>query len=160
MVFMYKNYADDSCDDDTAAGRGSAEIQPAADPDRIAIGEFARASGVTLRALRFYQSKGLLAPQRDGNSRVFTGLDRERLALILQGKRLGFTLSEIRAMLAARDRGAKTLPIGRTKCVEQIKLLESQRRDIELALVELRQIHTGMFKDILLAAGEPASKTV
>ena len=113
-----------------------------------------------MRALRFYQSKGLLAPQRGGKSRVFSGLDRERLVLILQGKRLGFTLCEIRAMLAARARGAANrLPISRKKCVEQIKLLESQRRDIELALTELRQIHTGMFQSLLLAAVEPASKT-
>jgi DNA-binding transcriptional MerR regulator len=129
------------------------------DADRIAIGEFARAAGVTLRALRFYQSKGLLAPQCDGKSRVFSSLDRERLVMIQQGKRLGFTLSEISAMLAARERsGAKTLPISRTKCIEQIKMLESQRRELELALTELRQIHTGMFKDILLAAAEPAAQ--
>jgi DNA-binding transcriptional MerR regulator len=68
------------------------------------------------------------------------------LSLILQGKRLGFTLTEIREMLAARPRGCnKTLPIDRRKCVEQINLLERQRRDIDGALAELRQIYTEMF---------------
>ena len=158
---MYKNYLDHSCDNDVETGPGSVKFPPmSGDADRICIGEFARATGVTLRALRFYQSKGLLSPQRNGNSRVFSSLDRDRLVLIQQGKRLGFTLSEIRAMLAACERGATNrLPISRKKCLEQIKLLESQRRDIELALAELRQIHTGMFKDFLTAAGEPAAKT-
>jgi DNA-binding transcriptional MerR regulator len=107
---------------------------------------------VTLRALRFYQSKGLLTPRRDGTCRIFSNEDRARVALIQQGKRLGITLWEIRDMLGARTRDrAKLLPIGRKKCVEQIKLLENQRRGIELALAELRQIYTGMFKDILTA---------
>jgi len=112
----------------------------------ITIGELARESGVTLRALRFYQSKGLLAPHRDGGARVFSHTDRDRLALILQGKRLGFTLTEIREMLTARARGCtNALPISRRKCVEQINMLERQRRDIEMALAELRQIYTEMF---------------
>jgi len=112
----------------------------------ITIGELARESGVTLRALRFYQSKGLLAPHRDGGARVFSHSDRDRLALILQGKRLGFTLTEIREMLTARARGCtNALPINRRKCVEQINMLERQRREIETALAELRQIYTEMF---------------
>jgi len=115
-------------------------------PGNITIGELARESGVTLRALRFYQSKGLLAPHRDGGARVFSHTDRDRLALILQGKRLGFTLTEIREMLAARAHGCtNALPISRRKCVEQINMLERQRRDIETALAELRQIYTEMF---------------
>jgi DNA-binding transcriptional MerR regulator len=113
---------------------------------RFTIGELARESGVTLRALRFYQSKGLLAPQRDGSARVYSHEDRDCLALILQGKRLGFTLTEIREMLAARARGCtKRLPINRRKCVEQINMLERQRRDIDRALTELRLIYTEIF---------------
>src|SRR5262249_33764 len=114
--------------------------------ENLTIGELARESGVTLRALRFYQSKGLLAPQRNGSSRVFSHRDRDRLPLILQGKRLGFTLNEIREMVTGRARGCNNaLPISRRKCVEQINLLERQQRDIEQALAELRQIYTRMF---------------
>ena len=127
--------------------------------DPITIGDLARQTGVTLRALRFYQSKGLLAPQRNGSARIFSHKDRERLELVLQGKRLGFTLFEIRQMLAVRDRGCtKSLPIGRKKCIEQIRLLENQRRDVERALAELRQIYTGMFLDVLPPAGDAVSE--
>jgi len=115
--------------------------------DNITIGELARELGVTLRAIRFYQSKGLLAPHRNGSARVFSREDRNRLVLILQGKRLGFTLTEIREMLAARVRGScKGLPISRRKCVEQINMLERQRRDIDGAIAELRRIYTEMFE--------------
>jgi DNA-binding transcriptional MerR regulator len=125
---------------------GGTTTTPADDRGSFTIGELARDAGVTLRALRFYQSKGLQTPRRDGSARLFTHEDRDRLDLILQGKRLGFTLTEIREMLAARDRGCiKTLPIDRRKCVEQINMLERQRRDIETALAELRQIYTEMF---------------
>src|SRR5215510_3719054 len=126
---------------------GSSEGSPEAlAPGHLTIGELARESGLTLRALRFYQSKGLLTPQRNAGARVYSHRDRDRLALILQGKRLGFTLTEIREMLTARARGCtNALPIGRQKCVEQINLLERQRRDIEAALAELRQIYTEMF---------------
>lgn len=115
-------------------------------PDGFTIGELARESGVTMRALRFYQSKGLLTPQRSGSARMFTRQDRDRLAMILQGKRLGFTLNEIRDMLAARVRGCtNVLPISRRKCLEQITMLERQQREIDSALAELRQIYTEMF---------------
>jgi DNA-binding transcriptional MerR regulator len=104
---------------------------------------------VTLRALRFYESKGLLGRHGGGGAaRVFSQADRNRVALILQGKRLGFTLSEIRELLAASaSRYAKVLPIGRRKCVDQINLLERQRRDIDQAIAELRQIYTEMLID-------------
>ena len=117
--------------------------------DGLTIGELARETGVTLRALRFYESKGLLGRHGVGSAaRIFSQADRDRLALILQGKRLGFTLSEIRELLAVpANRCAKVLPIGRRKCIDQINLLERQRRDIEQAIAELRQIYTEMLTD-------------
>jgi DNA-binding transcriptional MerR regulator len=116
--------------------------------DGLTIGELSRETGVTLRALRFYESKGLLGRHGGGAARVFRQADRDRVALILQGKRLGFTLSEIRELLAApAGRCAKVLPIGRRKCVDQINLLERQRRDIDQAIAELRQIYTEMLID-------------
>jgi DNA-binding transcriptional MerR regulator len=88
----------------------------------------------------------LLAPQREGNGRVFNQDDRDSLAFILRGKRLGFTLAEIREMLLAGARGfAGPLPINRGKCVEQIAMLEKQLREIDSALAELRQIYAEMF---------------
>src|SRR5215475_418888 len=115
-------------------------------PGNLTIGELARESGLTLRALRFYQSKGLLTPQRNAGARVYSHRDRDRLALILQGKRLGFTLTEIREMLTARARGCtNALPINRRKCVEQINLLERQRRDIFFNDTATTEIYTEMF---------------
>ena len=143
---MYKSYDDHlQIDDVKSAKDNSGSMASSVARDRITIGELSRDSGVTVRALRFYQSKGLLTPQRDGVSRIFCSQDRARLALIQQGKRLGFTLCEIREMLAARHNdGAEVLPINRKKCVEQIRLLEHQRRDLDSALAELRQIYTAM----------------
>jgi DNA-binding transcriptional MerR regulator len=63
------------------------------------VSELANDLGVTPRALRFYEDKGLIAPQRAGNTRVYTHRDRGRLMLILRGKRLGFTLREVREWL-------------------------------------------------------------
>ena len=141
---MEKQERDRYADDRLMHSRDEKHPSPAG----MTIGELAREAGVTLRALRFYQSKGLLTPRRIGPTRLFTAEDRDRLALIMQGKRLGFTLCEIHEMLAARARGnthTLPLPISRKKCVEQINLLERQRREIDTALAELRQIYTGMF---------------
>ncbi len=115
-------------------------------PDGLTISELARESGVTLRALRFYQSKGLLTPQRNGSARMFSHQDRDRLAMILQGKRLGFTLNEIREMLTVgAGNCTNVLPISRRKCLEQITMLERQQRETDSALAELRQIYTEVF---------------
>jgi len=108
------------------------------------IAELAQEAGVTVRALRFYQSKGLLS-RREGQP-FFSQDDRNSVEFILRGKRLGFTLAEIREMLDARAHGVVgPLPVTRKKCSEQIKLLEQQRNDIDRALAELRQIYVDMF---------------
>jgi DNA-binding transcriptional MerR regulator len=110
------------------------------------IGELSREFGVTLRALRFYENKGLISPHRDGLNRLYSQGDRTRLALILKGKKLGFTLGEIRQMIAAEesttDRDALTL--SREKCLEQIGLLERQKAEIEEGLSELQRIYTSL----------------
>lgn len=118
------------------------------------IGELAQEFGITLRALRFYQNKGLLIPSLSGLTRSYNSYDAERLSLILQGKRLGFTLYEIRQMLARPRNPAapRTLPMSRKACIEQIALLERQQRETEDAIVELRRIYTEMF----VRSGEPA----
>jgi DNA-binding transcriptional MerR regulator len=110
------------------------------------ISDLARDFDVTLRTLRFYESRGLLAPARSGMTRIYSSRDRARLALILKGKQLGFTLVEIRAMLANEDKkggaGDKAANVGglqlsRDQIVEQLELLRSQRAEIESAISEL-----------------------
>lgn len=112
----------------------------------FSISDLARDFGVTLRTLRFYESRGLLAPARSGMTRIYSARDRARLALILKGKQLGFTLVEIRAMLANEEAkgasGAKATSVGglqlsRDQIVEQLDLLRSQRAEIESAIAEL-----------------------
>jgi len=102
---------------------------------------------VTLRTLRFYEKRGLLKPRRRGMARLYDAQDRERLALVLQGKRLGFTLAEIRALVSPSQAKAdgQALDLSREKCVEQIKLLERKKREIETALAELRRIYSSFY---------------
>lgn len=119
------------------------------------IGELARDFGVTLRALRFYENKGLLSPQREGLNRLYSRRDRSRLALILKGKKLGFTLAEIQQMIAAEEGGATnlaTLNLSQEKCREQIKLLERQKAELDEGLAELTRIYAAL-------AGKPLERT-
>ncbi|WP_421698513.1 MerR family transcriptional regulator [Ancylobacter sp.] len=107
------------------------------------IGDLAREFGVTLRALRFYEDKGLLAPRREGLTRLYSAAERSRLAIILKGKKLGFTLAEIKAMVALREGSAVPaggLALTAEKCTEQLGLLEQQKVEIEEAIGELRQM--------------------
>jgi DNA-binding transcriptional MerR regulator len=113
----------------------------------MTIGEVAREFGVTLRALRFYESKRLITPQRQDGARIYRRSDCERVALILTGRRLGFTLAEVKRLLDGPD--GKNLRLTREKCVEQINLLERQKRGIEMALGELRQIYTSFYRTSL-----------
>src|SRR5947209_1703729 len=116
--------------------------------DKIAftISELSREFGVTLRALRFYENKGLISPQREGLSRLYSAGDRTRLALILKGKKLGFTLGEIRQMIAAEegDADAKTLGLSREKDLEPMELLKKQKAEIEEGLNELSKIYASL----------------
>jgi len=96
---------------------------------------------VTARALRFYEDKGLLSPKRDGMNRVYGYRDRARLTLILRGKRVGLSLSEIREILDlynAEDGGAVQNARSLKKFHERIVALEAQRDDIDHAIAELR----------------------
>jgi len=110
----------------------------------MTIGETAREFGVTLRALRFYEAKHLIAPHRDGPIRLYSRSDCERLALIMTGHRLGFTLAEIGVLLGKPD--GNDLHLTREQCVAQIHLLEQQKRGIEVAIAELRQICTSFYR--------------
>lgn len=97
---------------------------------------------VTARAIRFYEDKGLLHPSRQGMNRVYTKRDRARLILILRGKRLGFSLAEIREMINLYDLGdgqTEQLRVTLKRSVDRLKALEAQRRDIDAAIDELHR---------------------
>lgn len=104
------------------------------------ISEMARDFGVTLRTLRFYEAKGLIAPQRFGVTRYYSGKDRARLQMILNAKKMGFTLSETAEMLGRPTEAEPAeLSLSAGTVANQIAHLEAQQRSIEAALTSLRQ---------------------
>ncbi len=109
--------------------------------EMMTIREMCDAFDVTPRTLRFYESKELLFPVRDGQKRLFTKRDRARLKLILRGKRFGFSLEEIRQLLDLYDMGdqqhtqlARTYDIAR----ERLADMERQRDELTEAIDELK----------------------
>ena len=119
------------------------------------ISDLARSYGVSLRTLRFYEDRGLLHPRRQGTMRYYGIADRIRLELILKGKRLGFTLSEIQDLIASRakagapsapgaDSNDLTVSLDREQIAAQIAHLERQRAEIDGAIGELRVAYERM----------------
>lgn len=108
--------------------------------DTYTISELSQEFGVTTRTIRHYEGEGLVSPRRDGVNRIFSNRDRVRLKLALRGKRLGFSLSEIRELFdlydLARDE-KKQLAEFLTKLDKRRALLEQQREDIEVMLNEV-----------------------
>jgi DNA-binding transcriptional MerR regulator len=106
------------------------------------ITELAEEFGITPRAIRFYEDKGLLSPARNGLNRIYSRRDRGRLKLILRGKRLGFALNEIREMLDLYDLGdgqVEQLRLTIKRARERIQALEHQRHEVDQAIAELRE---------------------
>lgn len=124
----------------SAGIRRHVEDQEAAKGERyLTIGDMAREFGISLRALRFYEDRGLLHPRRRGTTRFYSSRDRLHLQLILKGKRLGFTLTEILDILARDDSSERLeLKLRPDQIVAQISHLERQRDELEAALAELR----------------------
>ena len=104
------------------------------------ITELAKEFGITNRTIRHYEDEGLLSPRREGQTRLFSQRDRVRLKLALRGKRLGFTLAEIRELFdlydLARDE-QRQLQQFLTKLEKRRGLLQQQREDIEVMLNEI-----------------------
>ena len=108
--------------------------------DMLTITELAREAGVTARAIRFYESKGLLTPRRAGTTRIYTHRERGRLQLILRGKRLGFSLTDIGEYLDLYDADPTQhdqIVLLLDKVNNRIGELESQKADIDDTLKEL-----------------------
>ena len=123
-----------------ASSPAYALIEPRHDRESFTISDLSDEFGVTARALRFYEDEGLIAPERRGTQRIYSHRDRARLAWILRGKRVGFSLGEIREMIDLYDledgrRVQREVSIER--CRARIVLLERQKQDIDAAIAEL-----------------------
>lgn len=111
--------------------------------DLYGIGELAEELGISQRAVRFYETKGLLKPRRVGVNRVYDRRDRARLKLILRGKRLGFSLQEISEYLDLYDEDPEQMLQVRhllNKVDQAIEDLQRKRADIDSTLEELASI--------------------
>ncbi|WP_165899746.1 MerR family transcriptional regulator [Borborobacter arsenicus] len=112
----------------------------AADHDLARIGDIAKKYGVTLRTLRFYEDKGLLTPKREGSTRLYSRREEARLKLILLGRKVGFSLRDVKQMLDLYDpKGANTKQLRLTleKSEKQLQRLTKQRQAIDEAIEEL-----------------------
>lgn len=130
--------------------------QSTSEPGRdrsYSISDLCREFGVTPRTLRFYEQKGLLMPARRGWTRLFSYRDRARLQLILRGKRIGFSLDEIKEILDLynlRDGQLTQLRVASVKLRERLAALTRQRAEVDQTIAELERtcdIVDGMLKD-------------
>jgi len=113
------------------------------EPRTWAIGELASEFEVTSRALRLYEEEGLLKPQRIGMRRIYNEGNRVRLRLILRGKRLGWSLSEIKELFDLYDSShgeEAQLELMLAKLEQRRELLVAQKCDIDNALEDLERI--------------------
>jgi DNA-binding transcriptional MerR regulator len=126
----------------------------------FSISELAREFAVTTRTIRHYEEQGLLTPRREGTSRIFSARDRVRLKLALRGKRLGFSLSDIRELFElydlARDE-RKQLEEFLAKLEKRRALLEQQKEDIEVMLNEV-SFFAGQCRRLLATSNEAPEK--
>jgi DNA-binding transcriptional MerR regulator len=107
----------------------------------LTISQMSRVFGVSLRTLRFYEDRGLIKPRREGNARYYRATDRIRMEMILKGKKLGFTLTEIQDLIGGKGASEMTDledQLNPQQIVTQISHLERQRNEIEGAIERLR----------------------
>ena len=104
------------------------------------ISELAHEFDVTLRTIRYYEAEGMLKPERRGQRRVYSLRDRVTLALILRGKRLGFSLAEAKEIIDLYDAPqgeAQQLRVLLDKLADKRNVLDQKRRDAENALANM-----------------------
>jgi DNA-binding transcriptional MerR regulator len=109
----------------------------------FSITELAKVLGITPRTIRFYEDRGLVTPRRVGTTRVYSHRDRARMILVLRGKRLGFSLRDIKEYLDLYDiepTHAEQIHLLRDKVRSRIAQLEDQKRALDETLSELRDI--------------------
>jgi DNA-binding transcriptional MerR regulator len=130
----------------THAATGAASKSDVAGEDMdefTRIGEMAKSFDVTLRALRFYEDRGLIHPRREGTTRLYSHRDRARLKLILLGRRVGFSLREVKQMMdlyESKGSNTRQLKLVLEKSQRQLGRLETRRAALDEAIGELKDI--------------------
>ncbi len=123
------------------------------------ITDLAQEYGITTRTIRFYEDKGLLAPQRRGRTRIYSRRDRTRLKLVLRGKRLGFSLDEVREIIDLYDGTqhgeTEQLQLMCLKLRANRDALLAQRTDIDSALSEMEEMRRDCETKLRAAGIEP-----
>ncbi|KJZ16555.1 MerR family transcriptional regulator [Halomonas sp. S2151] len=105
------------------------------------IGELAKMFEVTPRTIRFYEQEGLLAPRRQGQKRIYREKDRVRLKLTLRGKRLGFSLAEIREVVMMYD----AMPDGNARQLKRLlEIIAEKRAELDRQLEDIRLMRLEM----------------
>jgi DNA-binding transcriptional MerR regulator len=131
------------------------------DPQRIySIAELAREFAITARTIRFYEDEGLIKPRRQGLTRLYSAHDRTRLSWILRGKRLGFSLAEIKELLDLYqvDRtGMQQLRELLRRSRLHIDDLERKRRDLDAHIAEFKEVETQVTAELKQRGIDPAS---
>jgi len=110
--------------------------------ERYKISELAKEFDVTTRSIRFYEDEGLIHPERKGSMRIYDRRDRTRLKLILRGKRLGFSLAEIRELFELYDTHQ-----GETQLTEMLKIIDEKEAVLKRQLEDINN----MLEDLTVA---------
>lgn len=145
--------------DESLFAKSPAAAQTSAEAESFTITDLALAFNVTPRAIRFYEDQELISPQRQGQNRIYSRRDRARLAWILRGKRVGFSLAEIREMLDLHDEGddrTRQRKLTIELCRERIGVLAEQRADIDDMIDELQRF-VAMLEDMVPSSGATAT---
>ena len=122
------------------------------------IAELAREFGITARTIRFYEDEGLIKPRRQGLTRLYSAHDRVRLSWILRGKRLGFSLAEIKELLDLYqvDRtGVQQLRELLRRSRLHIADLERKKRDLDAHITEFRDVETQVAAELKQRGVDP-----
>ncbi len=120
------------------------------------ISELAKEFDITTRSIRFYEDLGLLNPERKGNTRIYNGRDRIRLKLILRGKRLGFSLADIKELFELYDTDQSTEQLNyMIRLIEEKKAaLQQQANDIQAVMMELNAAQLRCENTLITMKGE------
>lgn len=110
--------------------------------ERYKISELAKEFDVTTRSIRFYEDEGLIHPERKGSMRIYDRRDRTRLKLILRGKRLGFSLAEIRELFELYDTHQ-----GETQLTKMLKIIDEKEAVLKRQLEDINN----MLEDLTVA---------